>query len=71
MDVQRRELDVATRGTKDRRRLDRFLRPLNSGYDLFSSGPDGESASPLTSRSSRDDIVRARNGLFVGVAEDF
>ena len=50
-------------------RMDRFLVPINSDYDLFSMGPDGQSATALTAAMSRDDIVRANNGGFVGVAE--
>jgi general secretion pathway protein G len=34
-------------------------------------GPDGRTAPPLTARYSRDDIVRANNGAFVGVAADY
>lgn len=52
-------------------RKDRFLVPLNSDFDLYSLGPDGESRSPLTARQSRDDIVRASDGGFVGPAADF
>ncbi len=44
--------------------------PINSDYDLFSTGRDGDSVPPLTGKSSRDDIVRADNGGYVGVAED-
>ncbi|HVS64288.1 MAG TPA: prepilin-type N-terminal cleavage/methylation domain-containing protein [Thermoanaerobaculia bacterium] len=54
-----------------KRRKDRFLVPLNSDYDLYSSGPDGNSNPPLTAQASRDDIVRADNGSFFGVAADF
>jgi hypothetical protein len=39
--------------------------------DLYSSGKDGESRTPLTARPSRDDIVVARDGAFVGLATDF
>jgi len=52
-------------------RKDRFLVPLNTSYDLFSMGPDGESKGPLTAAVSRDDIVRAADGAFVGLAIDF
>lgn len=52
-------------------RKDRNLVPLNTDFDLYSKGPDGASRSPLTARQSRDDIVRARNGAFIGVAEDY
>jgi general secretion pathway protein G len=52
-------------------RKDRFLVPLNSDFDLYSKGPDGRSALPLTANFSLDDIVRANNGQYVGVAADY
>jgi len=52
-------------------RKDRFLNPINTDYDLYSSGKDGESRAPLTAKHSRDDIVRAGNGSFVGLAEEY
>lgn len=52
-------------------RKDHALHPLNTDYDLYSMGEDGRSASPLTARISRDDIVRARNGSFVGLASKY
>jgi len=52
-------------------RKDKNLVPLNSDYDLYSSGPDGDSKPPLTAAASRDDIVRANNGSFIGPAADY
>jgi general secretion pathway protein G len=52
-------------------RKDHNLVPINSDYDLYSMGPDGASASPLTAKASRDDIVRANDGAFIGKAEDY
>ena len=52
-------------------RKDRNLVPLNTDYDLYSMGKDGISRPPLTARPSRDDIVRAGNGSYMGLAEDF
>ncbi len=40
--------------------------PINSDYDLYSKGPDGASQGPLTAKASRDDIIRANNGRFIG-----
>jgi general secretion pathway protein G len=51
-------------------RKDKNLVPLNSDYDLYSKGRDGKSQKPLTAAASRDDVVRAGNGTFVGVATD-
>jgi len=52
-------------------RRDRFLVPINSTFDLYSVGPDGVTASPLTSGPGRDDIVRANDGGFIGPATSF
>ena len=52
-------------------RKDRFLVPINSDYDLYSMGADGASTSALTAKSSQDDIIRANDGGFVGLASDF
>jgi general secretion pathway protein G len=56
---------------KGKLRKDKNLVPINSDYDLYSMGPDGKSVSPLTGNSSKDDIVRGRNGGFIGVAIDY
>lgn len=44
---------------------------INTDYDLYTMGPDGETASPLTAATSRDDILRGRNGRFIGYVTDF
>ena len=53
------------------RRKDKNLVPINSDYDLYSMGEDGSSVAPLTAEASRDDIVRANNGKYVGLAEKY
>lgn len=52
-------------------RKDKNLVPVNSDYDLYSVGKDGSSVPPFTAKQSRDDIVRANNGKFVGLAADY
>ena len=52
-------------------RKDRFLVPINSDFDLYSMGPDGRSVPPLTAAMSRDDIVRANDGGYVGLASEY
>jgi general secretion pathway protein G len=52
-------------------RRDRFINPLNTDYDLYSMGRDGESSTNLNAKSSWDDIVRIKDGLFVGLATVF
>lgn len=56
---------------KGQLRKDRFLVPLNSDYDLYSMGKDGDSKAPLTAKASRDDIIRANNSAFIGLATDY
>lgn len=53
------------------RRKDQFLVPLNSDYDLYSKGKDGDSSPPITASGSRDDIIRANNGNYVGLASNY
>ncbi len=52
-------------------RKDGKLNPLNTDYDLYSIGEDGLTAGPLSAASSRDDIVRANNGAYIGLGEDY
>lgn len=64
-------LNIATTKGNGKVRKDHALVPINSDYDLYSMGKDGKSVSPLTAKLSRDDVVRGRNGQFVGLASDF
>lgn len=59
------------KSVKGKIRKDHNLHPLNSEFDLYSIGPDGKSSPPLTARGSRDDVIWARDGSFVGVAADY
>ena len=52
-------------------RKDGELVPLNSDFDLYSLGPDGVSALALPAAPSQDDVVRAANGAFIGVAANY
>ncbi len=56
---------------KGKARKDRFLVPLNSDYDLYSKGQDGKSKGPLSAKDSRDDIIRANDGGYIGLASEF
>lgn len=62
---------AAGKSWKGKARKDRFLVPLNSDYDLYSRGRDGKSVSPITSKLSWDDIIRANDGGYVGLASDY
>ncbi len=64
-------LNIATAPNRGRMRKDRNLVPINTDYDLYSLGEDGDSKAPLTARVSHDDIIRANNGNFIGLGEDY
>jgi general secretion pathway protein G len=52
-------------------RKDHFTVPVNSDFDLYSMGKDGESMAPFTAQQSRDDVVRANNGGYFGPVSDY
>jgi general secretion pathway protein G len=52
-------------------RKDRFLVPINSDFDIYSMGRDGQTVAPLTAKKSHDDIIRASDGGFYGLAAYF
>lgn len=52
-------------------RKDRNLVPINTNYDLYSIGKDGQSKPPLTSSSSQDDVIYANDGGYVGLASGY
>ncbi|HEV8106353.1 MAG TPA: type II secretion system protein GspG [Burkholderiales bacterium] len=56
---------------KGHARKDKNLVPINSDFDLYSLGKDGLSAAPLVAKWSQDDVIRANDGGFVGLASDF
>lgn len=58
-------------GPTGNRRKDHSLVPINTTYDLYSMGRDGQSSPPLTASSSRDDVVRANDGGFYGLASTY
>lgn len=61
----------ATAKGNGKSRKDRFLVPLNSDFDLYSMGKDGLSVPPITAKESQDDIIRASDGNYVGLASQF
>jgi len=52
-------------------RKDRALNPINTDFDLYSVGPDGKTKKQVSQKDSVDDVIRGRNGGFVGIAADF
>lgn len=63
--------ELASLPGKGMARKDRKLNPLNSDFDLYSLGKDGDSKTQLTNKVSLDDVVRANDGAFIGLAADY
>ena len=64
-------LDLTTSKGNGKARKDKNLVPLNSDFDLYSKGKDGLSVGPLTAAGSKDDILRANDGHFIGLASKY
>jgi general secretion pathway protein G len=63
-------VDLAVAGVGGARK-DQNLVPINTDFDLYSKGKDGASSLPLTAASSRDDVILANDGKFIGLASDY
>lgn len=64
-------LNYADAGGGGKIRKDRALHPLNSDYDLYSKGKDGKSQPPITAATSQDDVIRADDGRYIGLASNY
>ena len=64
-------LNFADTKGKGKMRKDRFLVPINSYFDLYSMGKDGQTVSPLTAKVSKDDVIWANDGGYIGLASDY
>ena len=52
-------------------RKDRFLVQINSDFDIYSMGKDKDTVATLNPPKSHDDIIRASDGGFYGLAKNF
>ncbi|MCB1800992.1 MAG: prepilin-type N-terminal cleavage/methylation domain-containing protein [Gammaproteobacteria bacterium] len=52
------------------RRRDKSMNPVNTDYDLYSMGADGQTQKQFVAAKARDDVVRANDGDFIGLAAD-
>ena len=64
-------IEAGGAAVKGQVRKDKNLVPINSDYDLYSPGLNGSTKPPLTATPSKDDIVRAGDGGFVGLANQY
>ena len=56
---------------KGQMRKDKNLVPINTQYDLYSVGADGQSKPPLTVPVSQDDVILANDGNYIGLASNY
>jgi len=56
---------------KGQMRKDKNLVPLNTQFDLYSLGADGQSRPPLTVPVSKDDVILANDGNYIGLASNY
>lgn len=65
-----RYLNLVKNGNGGARR-DKNLNPLNSDFDLYSIGKNGKTKLPISQKDSLDDVLRANDGTFINLAEDY
>jgi len=64
-------LNATTKKGAAKQRFDKLFKPLNTDLDLYSMGKDGKTEPNLDKKESLDDIVRAVNGAYVGLASEY
>ena len=64
-------LNLYNKKGKGGNRKDRKLNPLNSDFDLYSMGKDGQSKTQITNKVSLDDVIRANDGKFIDLASNY
>ena len=66
-----RYLDFSTINGNSEMRKDKNLVPINTTYDLYSMGRDGLTKKQISNAVSLDDIIRANDGGFLGLAREY
>ena len=56
---------------KNSMRRDKNLNPINSDFDLYSNGANKASKAQLDNKNSVDDVVRANDGGYYGLAAKY
>ncbi|MBI2179849.1 MAG: prepilin-type N-terminal cleavage/methylation domain-containing protein [Deltaproteobacteria bacterium] len=59
------------KATKGNVRKDKATNPINADFDLYSKGLDGATAIQLDSPTGKDDVVRANDGQYFGLASKY
>lgn len=64
-------VNLNSKAGKGDSRRDKHYNPINTDFDLYSIGKDGLTHRSLAQPESQDDVVRALDGKFIGLAKDF
>ena len=56
---------------KGEMRRDKSTNPINTDFDLYSKGVDGDTSTQLNSTTGQDDVVRANDGQYFGLASKY
>lgn len=64
-------LNLSSQNAVGMARKDHNLVPLNTHFDLYSKGKDGQSFPPINIPVSKDDIIFANDGEYIGIAKDY
>jgi general secretion pathway protein G len=64
-------LNISTNLGTGVRRTDRFGVPINTYFEMYSMGPNRNSAASLSATQSQDDIIWANDGFYIGGAASF
>ncbi len=63
-------LNMANDPKNNHCRKNKEVHPINTDFDLYSMGKNRKSTKPITSEPSWDDIIRAYDGAYIGLAKD-
>lgn len=64
-------IDVPNPPTTGQILKDKSMHPVNSDFDLYSMGADAQTTTQLASHTSKDDVIRAGNGSYIGLASGY
>jgi len=65
------KIEGQEQAVKNQVRRDKSTNPINTDFDLYSKGLDGDTSAQLDSKTGQDDVVRANDGQYFGLASNY